>query len=195
MFQHTTGAEVGRSFATIKEMLHDRGLDTSSLDDVSNEEVAEQSGKQNVFNVDVQSCGLRIIYNMNPKFKMSDVRKNIDNAPPDMSQFIVVVVEKPVQGKGIDELARDIQMFQIRELQFNVSRHMHVPRHEPIRDEAQIDAVVKRYRLKSRFQLPLILSNDPMARYLALKPGQLVRVTRPSPSAGTYVLFRCCTRA
>ena len=93
------------------------------------------------------------------------------------------------------ELQKDVQLFDLRELQFNISRHIYVPPHIPVRDEAAIQEIVKRYDLESRYRLPLILSTDPMARYLALKPGQLARITRPSPSSGTYVLYRCCQRA
>ena len=135
------------------------------------------------------------MYDLNPKFKMADVKKLLQTAAPDLGDgatVIVVVRERPAQGKGVDELARDVQMFQVKELMFNVSRHALVPLHEPIRDEAQIEEILKRYRLKSKHQLPLILGSDAMARYLALKPGQLVRITRPSPSSGTYVSYRCC---
>ena len=195
--QLTIDAEVARSFSVIREMLVDRGLDTASLEDVSDADVIALSATKNVFHVDLQSCAMRIVYNLNHKFKMADVKKLLQ-APStasanDPKQFIVVVRERPVQGKGVDELARDIQLFQIKELMYNVSKHSLVPKHELIRDEAQIEAVLARYRLKSKSQLPLILSGEPMARYLALKPGQLVRVTRPSPSSGTYVSYRCCT--
>ena len=109
------------------------------------------------------------------------------------SQFIVVSREKPAQGKGVDDPSRDVQLFPIRELQYNVSRHHLVPKHVPMRDEKDIAAVLARYDLKTRYQLPLILVSDPMARYLALKPGQLVTIERPSPSAGTYYAYRCCS--
>jgi DNA-directed RNA polymerase subunit H (RpoH/RPB5) len=61
-----------------------------------------------------------------------------------------------------------------------------------LRDEQEIAKVMEAYGLKSRHQLPLIMLTDPMARYLGLHPGQLVRVTRSSPAAGEYVLYRCC---
>ena len=197
VLQLTIDTEVARSFSVVREMLADRGLDTSSLDRVSDADVVALAATKNVFHVDVPSCATRIVYNLNHKFKMADVKKLLLSAgevgEPTNTQVVVVVRERPAQGKGVDELARDVQLFQVRELMYNVSRHSLVPKHEPIRDEARIEEVVKRYRLKSKFQLPLILSGEPMARYLALKPGQLVRITRPSPSSGTYVLYRCCT--
>jgi DNA-directed RNA polymerase subunit H (RpoH/RPB5) len=189
--------EVRKSFGTIKEMLHDRGVDVASLASVSPDDVIAMSGSMSVFHLDVPSCAHRIVYDMNPKFKLADIRKLLE----DDTVVVVLVITKDQAGpthaalKGVDELGKDVQFFDIRELQFNVSHHNLVPKHEPLREEPDIEAVVKRYSLKSRFMLPLILSNDPMARYLALKPGQVVRITRNSPSAGTYVLYRCCMRA
>lgn len=250
MHTSTTAREVSRAFSTIREMLVDRGQDVSSLADVSNDDVVALSETKNVFSVDLPSCSMRIVFNMNPKFKMADVKKlllipvtaptgaagkrlmrgaaaaaaaaakaaasddeddaeDVDDAATTQddrvaaaaggadefvpTQFIVVARERPAQGKGADDAARDVQLFPIKELLYNVSKHEMVPKHEPIRDEKTIQEILKRYRLKSKFQLPLILSSDPMARYLALKPGQLVRIVRPSPSAGTYTLYRCCS--
>ena len=193
----TTDGEVARSFATIREMVRDRGLDASSLESASIDSVIALSHANKVFHVDAPSCSMRVVYDMNPKFKVADVKKLVEEAVGEsLSQVILVVREPPAQGKGLDELAKEVvQPFLISELQYNVSRHVLVPKHEPIRDDAEVEEVLQRYQLKSRFQLPLLLSSDPMARYLALKPGQIVRITRFSPSAGTYVQYRCCTKS
>ena len=206
--QSPSAAEVARSMATIYEMLHDRRHpDLSSLEDPGNsvEAIVKISESQNVFHFDLPSCATRVVYNLNPKFKMPDVKKIISlpfatpsgpsaqsATPSEVVAVILVVRERPVQGKAVDDPSRDVQMFLLKELQFNLTRHELVPEHVPVRDEAEIEAIMRRYRLKSRYMLPLILGNDPVALHLALKPGQVVRITRPSPSAGTFVTYRCC---
>jgi DNA-directed RNA polymerase subunit H (RpoH/RPB5) len=206
--QSPSAAEVARSMATIYEMLHDRRHpDLSSLDDPGNsvEAIVKISESQNVFHFDLPSCATRVVYNLNPKFKMPDVKKIISlpfatpsgpstqsATPSEVVAVILVVRERPVQGKAVDDPSRDVQMFLLKELQFNLTRHELVPEHVPVRDEAEIEAIMRRYRLKSRYMLPLILSTDPVALHLALKHGQVVRITRPSPSAGTFVTYRCC---
>ncbi len=66
------------------------------------------------------------------------------------------------------KIPSDYQVFQLRQLLFNISRHMLVPKHELINEDNG----------QSRTQLPIILKTDPMAKYLYAKVGNLVRVTQ-----------------
>jgi len=190
--------EITDSFRTVTEMMRDRGRPCEQWEALSGEDVLALQGGRTVFHLDDAGASYRLVYDLSPRFKLSAVRKLLDVAPEVATQVILVVsAPTPAATRSLKELqlAAEVQMFDIKSLQFNVSRHDFVPHHEPIRDEAEIEAVVRRYSLKSRVQLPLIFSSDPMARYLGLRPGQLVRITRRSPSAGVHVLYRCCARA
>lgn len=81
----------------------------------------------------------------------------------------------------------DFELWSAHELRVNFSRHTLVPRHELLEDESE---VLRAYHLKSSMLLPLISASDMMARYLNAKPGQIMRITRNSPSAGVYVVYR-----
>lgn len=188
--------EIVKSFETVVDMMHDRMLypDLQELVDFRDQQMgAAANNSRPVFHMDFPSCELRIVYDMHPKFKVNDVKKILDYPG------VVVLVSREKPGtlalKGLEEAAKSIQVFDINELQFNVAKHSLVPIHEPIRAEEDIDRVIKAACVKSKFQLPLIHNTDAMARYLALKPGELVRIKRLSPSAGEYVSYRCCIKA
>jgi DNA-directed RNA polymerase I, II, and III subunit RPABC1 len=72
-----------------------------------------------------------------------------------------------------------------------VSRHELVPPHAKLTD-AEVRAVMETYMLTDKKCLPSISSGDPMAKYLGVRPGDVVRVLRPSPSAGASVAYRHC---
>jgi DNA-directed RNA polymerase I, II, and III subunit RPABC1 len=188
--------EIKRSIVTLREMISDRGWDGSSFDtdpSLSIDDIASRMASSPVLSVDVPSCNLRVVWNTLTKFRTADIKKTLNDPPA----CVILIISDPLTAISSASLVDSktlIEVFRLAELQVNISRHVKVPRHQAIREDAEISELLKQYSLKSRYQLPIIKSSDPMARYLALRPGQVVRITRISPSAGTYVLFRCCMK-
>ena len=58
-----------------------------------------------------------------------------------------------------------------------------------IATEEEKRKVLKKYMVKPS-QLPKIISSDPMAKYLGLRKGQLVKILRQSQTAGMHVVYR-----
>lgn len=77
--------------------------------------------------------------------------------------------------------------------QFKVSTHFLVPQHELLSKEEAME-VAKRYNA-SLSQFPYILSSDPMVKEIGAKPGDLIKITRKSETAGSTVYYRYVVEA
>lgn len=98
-----------------------------------------------------------------------------------------------IAKNAIGELAQrglKIEYFKDAELLVDITEHKLVPEHVVLTEDEK-KKLLDRYRLKE-FQLPRILVTDPVARYLGLERRKVVKINRPSETAGRYVTYRIC---
>jgi DNA-directed RNA polymerase I, II, and III subunit RPABC1 len=177
-------------------MLTDQRQNIDLLNNISNHElevIHRQS--DNIFQIYINDH-MKVIYYLNSKFKFADLKKFIQTKDNENITNIVLIFKDKINSfnpKNIEEFNNiNLQIFLIKELLFNISKHNLVPKHEVIKDQTEISELVKHYNLKSKLQFPIILKTDPMARYLNVQSSEIVKVTRVSPSAGESILYRCC---
>ena len=185
-----------KSFGTIVEMLTDRQIDVS---DVKANIIQEfENNNSSIFHVQINDVS--IIYYLSLPFKWPKFEKFLSESVPDLStetaprrDFIIVVKDKLSKQayEKLDNLRIHYQVFTITELQFNITKHVLVPKHEKLSHE-DVQQVLSVYNLKNVLQLPIILKTDPMSRYLGLKTRDVVKIHRDSPSSGEYFVYRCC---
>jgi|TARA_B110000259_G_C13843271_1_gene333607 DNA-directed RNA polymerase I, II, and III subunit RPABC1 len=184
------------SFKTLKEMLNDRNIDTTYLDKISEEEIIKLYEENQIFDFKVNDT-LKIMYYMNTKIKINDIRKYISTVNDANTSIIFISKEKFTTNnyKSFNDF-KDfniiITFFHLKELLINIYNHNLVPKHIPITDKEEINKIMEMYSIKSKFQFPIILNTDPISKYLDIKSDTLVKIIRPSKTSGEYVLYRYC---
>jgi DNA-directed RNA polymerase subunit H (RpoH/RPB5) len=226
---------VVRSFKTVYEMINDRKIDTSYIDNITynelnefiknNENYIEIKVKDNFLilyylqkidskNIDIINKIILNFYNNNKTDNNKTDNNKTDNNKTDNNKTdnnktdnnktdnnktdnnIILITKDKIKTNNLKNilnynLNKNIELFTIKELLFNPYRHELVPKHEPITDKKVINNLIKLYKLKNIHQFPLLLSKDPICKYLNIPKNSLVKITRPSQTAGEYIMYRC----
>jgi DNA-directed RNA polymerase I, II, and III subunit RPABC1 len=114
--------------------------------------------------------------------------------------FILILTEAPssalmhqlqARDKALQVMNGSLQIFYVKELLYNPMKHNLVPKHEKISEE-EAKQILSLYLIKHKNQLPIISRNDVIARWLGLRHGDIVKITRYNETSGTYYYYRCC---
>jgi DNA-directed RNA polymerase subunit H (RpoH/RPB5) len=85
-----------------------------------------------------------------------------------------------------------IQLFGIRNLLFNVMDHYTVPEHVIINKKEQEELFIK-FNIKENSNYPTIRREDPVAKMIGLKPGEICKIKKPTSSNIYSYTYRLCT--
>jgi DNA-directed RNA polymerase I, II, and III subunit RPABC1 len=72
-------------------------------------------------------------------------------------------------------LGENIEIFSVDELQYNITRHSLVPRHEKLLEDEK-NKIIKKYGGIDKF--PKLLSGDPIAKYYGYVVNDMVKIYR-----------------
>ena len=93
--------------------------------------------------------------------------------------------------KALNAHGANLQVFYTKELMYNPLKHSLVPQHKKL-TELEGKEIMELYMIKQKIQMPIISKNDVIARWLGLKQGDIVKITRYNETSGTYYYYRCC---
>jgi len=77
---------------------------------------------------------------------------------------------------------------EVFESEVKVTDHVLVPKHEILSDEEKKEILTKFNATEEQF--PFLFSSDPVVREIGAKPGDMVRISRISDTAGETTYYR-----
>ena len=193
-----------RSRQTLLKLLADRGYNTKPYEKFGPIEIAAMAAAgANAFRMDLERAGTsspitkcRVVYSINRvKNRLASF---IDD--PAMTELLVILLEPVVESfhaAALNVYAKKkklrISFFQAHTIVNNPMEHISQPKFEKMPSSEQAEFLQKNM-VKSIANLPLIrFHEDMVARIMGLLPGDIVKIIRPSPSAGEYVSYRVCS--
>jgi len=117
---------------------------------------------------------------------INQVRKAMKEAG--VERGILVTGGRYTQAAKTQSRRRGIELIPRIFPSFNIYEHVLVPKHE-IATQEEREKMLNEYRVQP-YQLPRLKASDPAVKAIGAKPGDLVKVTRDSPTSGKYVSYR-----
>jgi DNA-directed RNA polymerase subunit H (RpoH/RPB5) len=202
---------------TILKLLAARGYDTKAYEKFGPVEIAAMAAAATVaagpgsFRMDLQRTTTepitkcRVVYSLiRVKNRLNSFLEQLTEEGPDAvnpadTELVVVLLEPVADSFHVAALQAHatkklrISFFQAHTIVNNPMEHVLQPKFEflPRSEHAEF---LRANNIKSATNLPLIkFHEDIVARIMGLLPGDIVKIIRPSPSAGEYISYRICS--
>ena len=193
----------------LKEMLIDRG---DNIDEFNEHEIDIE--REEFYNdrdiIEFNTSDTTIIFALSKRLRkliIDELKDNEENIDQFISKYnnklnIILIfnndtLSSPLvsQLNKFDKILQKnkgmLQYFQINQLLFNPTKHTLVPKQRKL-STVEANSVMEKYLIKSKAQMPMIMHNDVIAKWLGLKQGEIVEIIRYNENSGKSYYYRCC---
>jgi DNA-directed RNA polymerase I, II, and III subunit RPABC1 len=148
-----------KGIATVKDMLLSR-------------EYTDISVSKNIIRCDK----LMAFFSKEPKITINHIKEFIallDDEGYNHGIFIYPNTITPSAKKAIDVIDKTVELFELTEVQYNITAHRLVPRHEKL-----TGLIYQEIKVKYGKSIPYMLSTDPISRYYRYRKGDIIKIER-----------------
>jgi len=194
----------------VKEMLIDRG---DNIDEFEEHEVDisrdEFYNDRNI--IEFHTSNHTIIFALTKKLRRSVLDELKEFAKTDIMKYtekyndkknIILIfnndtVSAPIlqqlssYDKNLQKNGGHLQFFHIKNLLYNPSKHHLVPKHKKL-NQNEITDLMEKYLIKGKVQMPFILQNYVIAKWMGLRQGDIVKIDRYNENSGISYYYRVC---
>jgi DNA-directed RNA polymerase I, II, and III subunit RPABC1 len=126
--------------------------------------------------------------------RITTIRKvdDIEDFISKYSDFHKFVIVSNLTSKASQQLLEinNLEIFFENDLKVNLIDHVLIPECQVLSEQEKI-LFETEYNLKKK-EMGKILSNDQLARYYGMKPGDILKIIRPSNTSGYSIYYRFC---
>lgn len=174
----------------IVKMLTERGLIKKGDMDAEIEKTIKSYPDDLVYKIKTSNGIYAVIY---VPQKITSINKSpgIIEFLNNFKKYPKIVVIKEISKKVAQHITTNYpttEIFVETELMINLIDHDLVPKHEMLTSD-EMSVFFEKYNCKKR-NMPKLLTEDPVAKYYNMKPGDIVRIIRPSEKTGEIVSYR-----
>lgn len=130
---------------------------------------------------DVETLGVAFIRETIKEMNKKKIKKKL-----------IIGAGKVTRSAKNEMIANNIDFIPVQLVSMHILDHEWVPKHEIIPDE-EVKQLLEKYKITEDL-LPKILSTDPVAKIIGIRPGQFVKITRQSATAGETTIYRICIK-
>ena len=209
MSSHTNSTLVSKLYTSrniLLEQLEERGFDISNYENFSIHEMHTMFHNKQCDMLLTNSDGHKVYvkYQIAKQLRPNHIYEavedlfNIEMLLNKETDSIIFVTKDPANDTITKTLRQTfdsdgilVRVYDIARLQFNILRHVLVPKHIVLTDEEK-SSVIEKYNVNSESELPEISRFDPVAVAIGIRPGQVCKIIRKSRAAVEGNYYRLC---
>ena len=201
---------ISKLYKSRKNLLNQLATIGYNTEDYNNFSINEvnvlyQQNKQDMLLKGSDGSSLYINYSVDKALRPQNIHDLVEDLyhlenvlKPDTQDYLIIVAKEPANETLMNLLvqiyANDkilINIISLAELQFNIMEHSKVPKHTKLTKE-ETEQVKKDHNISDNSQFPKISRFELIARIIGIKPDEVCKIVRPSPTAIQNLFYRIC---